>query len=283
LQAAFRILSDVVVYRVRKREMANLASSLTIMLAMRLGWQDVAARFVFALALNVAVYLVNDIYDVGADHASRSKDARKTEFLQAHRGAAWGAVWAPVLVMVALGLAWDRELLLILAVAGGACLAYSAWAKRVAFLDLPTILVCGITGSMLSFPLDRALGWCLAGLLGCFAMCFQIVQMVRDHDEDAAFGTRTTAVALGTRSTILLQRVLLAVAALYAALMVHRWVGAAMLLVVLLPFRAQQADMHWNRLRLALGIAWLLIIGWVWWTGTSYGWLLRLSYGDVLW
>jgi len=283
LLAAFRILSDVVVYRIRKREMANLASSLTIMLVMRLGWQDVAARFVFALALNVAVYLVNDIYDVGADHASRSKDARKTAFLQAHRGAAWAAVWMPVLVMATLGWLWERELLLVLVVAGGACLAYSAWLKRVAYLDLPTILVCGVAGSMLSFPLDRAMGWCLAGLLGCFAMCFQIVQMVRDHDEDAAFGTTTTAVALGTRSTILLQRVLLAVAALYTALLIHRWVGAAMLLVMVLPFRAQQADEHWNRLRMALGIAWLAIMGWVGWTGSSYGWLLQVPYGKLLW
>jgi 4-hydroxybenzoate polyprenyltransferase len=277
LIAAFRILRDVAVYRIRKREMANLASSLTIMVALGLGTGDILVRLVFAIALNLSVYLTNDLYDVDADGASLGKDAKKTAFLRANRRSGWLAVLIPVAVMVGIGGWWSRELLLTLLVAGVVCFAYSARLKRVAFLDLPTILVCGVAGSMVAFPLDRALGWCLAGLLGWFAVCFQTVQMVRDHDDDAAFGTRTTAVALGTNATIALQRVLLIGAAVYASLVVHRWVGMAMLLTALLPFRAREADVHWNRIRMALGLAWMLIVVWVGWTGSSYGWLVQID------
>lgn len=277
MTAVFRILRDVIVYRIRKREMANLASSLTIMLAMGLAVDDIAVRFVFAVGLNLAVYLTNDIYDVDADLASPSKDVEKATFLRAHRPAAWMAVLVPVVLMAGIGCLWNRELLVTLVVAAGVCWAYSARLKRVAFVDLPTILICAVAGSMLAFPLDRMLGWCLAGLLGLFAACFQTVQMVRDHDDDEAFGTRTTAVALGPHATIRLQRALLVGAAVYTALVLHRWVGAAMILTAFLPFRADQANTHWNRIRIALGLAWLAIVAWVSWTGASYGWVLQLD------
>ena len=283
LQASLRILRDVVVYRIRNREMANLASSLSIMLALRLDWFDTAMRFLFAIAGNAAVYLVNDIFDVAADHASQTKDTCKAAFLKAHQRDAWRATWIPLTVMTAIGVAWNRELLIVMLAIGAALFAYSARLKRIAYLDLPTVFVCGVVGSTLAFPLDRAIGWCLAGLLGCFVMCFQTVQMVRDHDEDSDFGTRTTAVALGTRSTIALQRVLLVIAALYTALLVHRWIGTAMLLTVLLPFQAKEAGAHWNRIRLALGFAWLAIIGWVLWKGSLDGILVQLQHNASLW
>jgi len=283
LLAALRILRDVVHYRIRKREMANLASSLTVMVVMRLGWQDIVMRFGFAMALNVLVYLLNDIFDVRADHASGTRDRDKIAFLQNNMKFGWAAASIPLGVMIGLGAMWNHELLWVLCVAGGSCLAYSARLKRLAFLDLATIFVCATAGSMLAFPLDRALGWCLAGLLGCFAMCFQVVQMVRDHDEDASFGTRTTAVVLGPQTMMRLQRVLLVLTAVYASLLVHRWVGVVLLLTVLLPFRAKEADRYWNHLRLTLGVAWLAIVVFIGWTGMSYGWLTRLGYESLLW
>ena len=276
MSAVFRILRDVIVYRVRKREMANLASSLTIMLAVGLPHGDVVVRFLFALALNVVVYLTNDIYDVDADLACPDKDTNKAAFLHANRKSAWLAALMPVTVMVAIGFVYDHELLITLLIAGTACWAYSARLKRTAFLDLVTILVCGVAGSMLAFPFDSTLGWYLAGLLGLFAACFQTVQMVRDHDADAAFGTRTTAVVLGPKATIALQHVLLITSAVYASLMLHRWLGAALALAALLPLHAHQATQHWNRIRVALGLAWLAIIAWVTATGSTHGWLVQL-------
>lgn len=277
LVAVFRILRDVIVYRIRKREMANLASSLTIMLAIGLSFEDAAIRFAFAIALNIAVYLTNDIYDVRADLVSAGKDTKKAAYLRDHLASGWVAVLAPVAVMAGIALTWNRELLVTLVAAAGVCWAYSARFKRVPFVDLPTIFVCGVAGSMVAFPLNHMLGWCLAGLLGLFAACFQTVQMVRDHDDDAAFGTQTTAVALGPKATIMLQRVLLIAAAVYASLMLHRWIGLAIALTVLLPFRADQANLYWNRIRVALGISWLAIVTWLIASESSHGWLLQLE------
>jgi len=281
LTAVFRILRDVLVYRIRKREMANLASSFTIMMALGLPSKDVAVRMVFAVALNFAVYLTNDIHDVEADLAAPDKDHDKASFLHAHRAQAWFALLAPLSVMVLLGAWWAPELLITLVVAGSACWAYSARLKRLAFVDLPTILVCGVAGSMVAFPLDRSMGWCLAGLLGLFAACFQTVQMIRDHDADAAFGTQTTAVTIGPKATVWLQRALLVGAAVYAALVVHRWIGSAMVLVAAIPFDPQRASAHWNRIRAALGLAWLAIIGWIIGTGSTHGWLVQLERASV--
>jgi 4-hydroxybenzoate polyprenyltransferase len=277
LFTALRILRDVAVYRIRKREMANLASSLTIMLALGLKTNDVLVRFAFATALNLAVYLVNDLYDIEVDRISAAKDFQKTEFLEQHRRSGWLALLFPIAFMIAAGLWWSWQILVTLVVAGTVCFFYSARAKRMAFVDLPTILVCGVAGSMVAFPLDRALGWYLAGLLGCFAACFQTVQMVRDHDDDALSGLRTTAVALGTRATILLQRGLLLGSAVYASLVLHRWIGLGMLLTVLLPFHPSKAERHWNRIRLALGLAWLVIVVYVLWTGSSDGLLIQMD------
>ena len=257
--------------------MANLASSLTIMVAVGVGATDVAVRMLFAALLNVAVYLTNDIYDIDADLASEHKDRAKAVFLAAHRREARMAQAVPVAIMAALGAAWSPGLLVTIAFAALVCWAYSAKLKHVAFVDVPTIALCGIAGSMVAFPLDRSLGWTLAGQLGLFAACFQTVQMVRDHDDDASFGTVTTAVRLGVRRAVVLQRVLLTSSAVYAMLFIHRWIGVAMLLAPLLPLRAGEADRHWNRIRGVLGLAWLAIIAWIVWRGATYGLLVSLS------
>jgi len=107
--------------------------------------------------------------------------------------------------------------------------------------------------------------------------------MVRDHDEDAAFGARTTAVALGTTRAFLLQRILLLLAATFTATLVHNWVGIAMVLTALLPFDPHKATAHWNSIRLALGTAWIAIIGWVLWSGKLSGFVTEPRFDAVLW
>ena len=62
--SALRILFDVVVFRLRRLEMANLAGAVSVMLALRLPVSDVVLRTGFALLLNVLAYLTNDYYDL---------------------------------------------------------------------------------------------------------------------------------------------------------------------------------------------------------------------------
>ena len=62
--AALRIVAAVVGYRLRKLEMANLVAALSIAIALRLPWPEVAYRTAFAFFLNALVYLNNDYIDV---------------------------------------------------------------------------------------------------------------------------------------------------------------------------------------------------------------------------
>jgi 4-hydroxybenzoate polyprenyltransferase len=277
LLSALRILRDVAVYRLEKREMANLAASLTVMAALRLGLQDVAWRLAFGLLLNLSVYLANDWYDVEIDLAAPHKDHDKARFLSEHRGAVWGAQLVLVCGMAAIAVVHSLDLWVPLVVGAGLCWAYSAKLKRLPVADVATISICGVAGALVAVPLESRAGWALAGLLGLYAACFQTIQMVRDHDADAAFGVRTTAVHFGVRRAILLLRVLLACCALYSVALLHLWIGLALLLAPLMPARPEQADRAWNVARLWLGLVWLALVAAVWWTGSTAGLLVAVA------
>ena len=89
--AALKIVRDVVAWRIANLEMANLAGSLSIALALRLRPLDVAVRFAFAFLLNVLVYLNNDTLDVALDLQSDDKSRAKTSFLAENLSAARAA------------------------------------------------------------------------------------------------------------------------------------------------------------------------------------------------
>lgn len=271
-----RILYDVALFRLRRREMANVAAVACVMVALRLELTEMAVRLLLALVLNLFVYLANDYYDIEADLASSRKDRQKVLRLKAHKDTARLCQVLLVALVLGIGALWSRELFMTALVASGAGWAYSAKLKHVPIVDVLAVTVCGMAGGMVGSPLHRTEGWILAGLLGLFAAAFQTIQLVRDHDEDARFGIGTTAVRYGQAATVLLQRLLIAAAALYSFLLVHWWIGPLVLVAALLPFEARRADRHWNRVRLTLGVIWLATIGWVVSTGTLPG-LLRVN------
>lgn len=262
--------------------MANLAASASVMIAVALPWQDIAVRLVFGALLNLLVYLTNDYYDIAADLASPRKDHDKARFLDAHRASVHLAQGMLVVLLAGIAAAWSRGLLVTFVVAASLCWAYCARLKRVVGLDLLAIMVCSVAGTMLAFPLDSLLGWILAGQLGLFSGCFQTIQMIRDHDDDRAFGTRTTAVTLGVDRAVLVERILMLVSAVYAMALVHRWVGLALLVAPLLPADPGDTPRHWNRVRVVFGLAWLGMIAWVTWTGGTSGWIASVSRDDLV-
>lgn len=262
--------------------MANLAASASLMVAVAMPWADVAVRLAFGTLLNLLVYLTNDYYDIQADLASPRKDHDKARFLETHRGSVYIAQALLLALLAALAVAWSRGLVVTFLLASVLCWAYCARFKRVAGLDLAAIMICSVTGTMLAFPLDSALGWILAGQLGLFSGCFQTIQMIRDHDDDRAFGTRTTAVQLGIPGSVLVQRALMLASAVYAIALVHRWVGLLLLVSPLLPTNGQNVSSHWNRVRLVFGLTWLGMVAWVAWHGATHGAVLSVSQSDLV-
>ncbi len=270
---ALRILADVIVFRLRRLEMANLAGAVAIMFVLRLPPSEALLRTAFAFLLNALVYLNNDYLDVAVDAQTPDKDARKVAYLQAHLGTARALQWALGAVLLVLA-AQASGLWLGLLLGGGVCILYSAWLKHMPALDIAAMAVWGFAMPLCGTPLHSALGLLLAAQLGLMSAVFEAIQVIRDHDADRAAGVRTSAVALGTEKTLLLARGLMVLGALYAALVLHPIAGAIAALALLVPLAGGRADAYWTRIKLVYGVAWLWTCGVTFMTQSSHGlWL----------
>jgi len=255
-----RIVIDVVIFRLKKLEMANLAAAVAISLALRLSFLDMALRVAFAFALNVLVYLNNDYIDIELDLASTTKDATKSSYLAEHMKAAlWSQIVFAGLLAVASAV-YDLGLLFPLIAGGGICWWYSAILKRRPFWDIVAMMVWGLAMPMCGSPVERTLGWCLAAQLGLFSGVFESIQVMRDADADAADqGVRTTAVVLGKKRTLLLARAIMVVCTAYAALALSPIAAAISAAALFLPFDAQRVEIYWTRVKMVYGVTWLVI------------------------
>lgn len=277
LSAALRILADVVGYRLRRLEMANLAGALAIMAALRLAWPDVALRAGFAALLNVLVYLNNDYRDVALDARSPDRDGNTVAFLRGHMREALALQWFLAGLLTALALSHSLDLVIAGALGGGTCWAYSKHWKHRPYVDIVAMTLWGFSMPLCAVPLDRTLGLALALQLALFSSVFESIQVIRDREVDAALGLRTTAVVLGVPRTLALGRGLALIAATYAALVIHPWSGALAGLAVLVPWRADRAASYWTRVKVVFGLAWLFGCGAIIVGGKSAGLLLRLD------
>lgn len=286
-----RIVGEVAAYRLRRLEMANMAGAAGIAVALHLPPADCAVRLCFAFGLNLLVYLNNDYLDLADDLLAPGRDDAKTRFLRDHRRAGLVAQLGLVVVLVVGAALVMPSLLLPLALGGGVCWAYSARLKAMPGADIAAMIAWGVAMPLVGSPPELALGWALVGWLGLFSGAFEGIQVIRDHDADAAAGVRTTAVALGVGRTLLLVRVMLAASAVYGALVVSPWLAALPAAAMLVPLDrgaprpsgpGVDATRMWNRVRLLLGLAFLGALAWVWWTGSTHGVLVQVSRATVL-
>jgi 4-hydroxybenzoate polyprenyltransferase len=280
LVAALRILLDVIVFRVRRLEMANLAGAVAIMAVLRLPLGEALVRTLFAVVLNALVYLNNDYVDVDLDAQTPDKDRTKVMFLQAHKRQALLLQWALFAVLVAIA-AVAPGLWLALALGAGVCIAYSKWLKHVPGLDVLAMGVWGFAMPLCGAPLDRSLGLLLALQLGLMSAVFETIQVIRDYDADRAAGVRTTAVVLGKPASLWLARGLMLASALYAALVLHPLAGVIAAGALLVPLRESAVDSYWTRIKLISGVAWLCICALTFLTERSHGVLLSVHASDT--
>lgn len=279
---ALRIIGEVAVYRLRRLEMANLAGAAGIMAALHLPPGECAVRLAFAFGLNLLVYLNNDYLDLADDLRAPGRDDAKTRFLRDHRAA---GVVAQLGLMVALVVGATfvlPSLLLPLVLGGGVCWAYSAKLKAMPGFDVAAMIAWGVAMPLVGSPPELALGWALAGWLGLFSGVFEGIQVIRDHDADAATGVRTTAVVFGVPRTRVLVRVMLAASAVYGALVISPWLAALPAAAMLVPLDRGDVVGTWNKVRALLGVAFLAALAWVAWTGSTQGVLVQVSRGMVL-
>ena len=258
---AARIVADATLYRLKKREMANLVTSTTLALALALPLRDVAHRVAFGFVLNVFVYLVNDLFDVEIDARAEGRDQARTRFLSLHLSS--GVLGAVSLVAVAAVIAalHGPGLVAVLGANVAIIVLYSRWLKRWPIVDILAMATWGVSMALVGCPFDNRTGLALVALLGLLCMVTEGVQVIRDADTDAAAGLRTTAVVLGVPGTALATRVLMVVSATYATLALDRFVGPVLLLGLLPPLRRETASRTWDLLRALIGLVWLALLG----------------------
>jgi 4-hydroxybenzoate polyprenyltransferase len=275
--AGFKIVTDVIAFRLRNLEMANLAGAASIALVLHLPWFEVLYRTAFAFVLNAFVYLNNDYLDAADDLKSASRNTEKTRFLLEHRDAALAAQWGLLALLVAAALAFDAELLVALVLGGGSCVWYSRQLKRVPFVDVVAMAVWGLAMPLCGVPLGSALGWCLTLQLGLFAAVYETIQVMRDAGGDAAAGIRTTGVVLGRERTRLLSRALMLLACVFAALVLHPLTALLAAGALLVPLDHGDMERRWTRVKAVYGAAWLFTCAWIFFTGRSAGLLWSIA------
>ena len=269
--AGFRIVASAVAYRLRNLEMFNMAAAVSIACALRLSIFDIVMRALFAFVLNALAYLNNDYIDVQIDLQSPDKDNTKARYLAEHLKAAFWAQIALLGVLVAFAVLYDRGLFVAIVLGAGVCWWYSAQLKHRPFLDVLAMIVWGVGMPMPGVPLDHPVGIAMAIQLGLFSGVFETIQVLRDADEDAKEGVRTTAVVLGKPRTKLLARMLMLSVTAYAALYMQPWAAAMTLIALVIPFPDTDIERYWTRVKLVYGISWLMICAWVFFYGQRAG------------
>jgi len=276
--AGFRIVLAAVTYRLKNLEMLNLAGGVSIALALGLAPLDVIVRAAFAFLLNALVYLNNDYVDVEIDLRSADKDNSKARYLSDHMRAALGAQLALVALLALIAVIYNIGLLVPLIAGGGICWWYSAKLKHVPYMDIFAMFIWGVTMLLCGTPVDDMLGLAMALQLGLFSAVFEAIQVMRDADEDADEGVRTTGVVLGKRRTLILARVLMGAATVYAALCMHPVAAAISAVALFLPFIESNIERYWTRVKLVYGVSWLVICAWVFMYGESSGLLASVRF-----
>ena len=277
--AGLKIVGSTIAYRIRKLEMANMAAAASLAVAFRLSLVDVAVRVLFAFLLNALVYLNNDYIDVSIDLQSGGKDAAKSRYLADNMQA---ALWAQLMMLGALALGavfYDPGLLVPLIAGGGICWWYSAKLKHAPPWDIVAMMIWGVTMPLVGAPVTSLLAWALALQLGLFSGVFETIQVMRDAEEDAKEGVRTTGVALGVKRAGLLARGLMVLCTAYALLVLHPVAAGISLVALLVPCDDQKIELYWTRIKMIYGVAWLMLCGWVFWKQTSAGLLWTIDVG----
>lgn len=291
--AGFRIVLSVLLYRIKNLEMGNMPGAMSIALALTFSpalgasftdlhrWGDVIVRGVFVFVLNALVYLNNDYLDVEIDLESADKDNANARFLAANLGAALGAQLVLTGLLIAIAIAFDLGLLVPLIGGGGICWLYSAKLKHMPALDIIAMFIWGVTMPLAGTPITNVLGFAMTLTLGFFSAVFETIQVIRDADEDAAEGVRTTGVVLGKKRALVLARVLMIVVVAYALLFMHPIAAAICAVALFIPFIEENIERYWTRVKLVYGVAWLMICAWIWWHGESSGLLASIRPGPA--
>lgn len=266
---AAKIVWNSTIYRIKKREMANLVGSISIMAGLHYSTGEIMIRGIFAMLLNMAVYLVNDLIDVEIDLHGGKRQKRKVILLKENKKSALAAIIIIALILFIFCIAYNLSLFIPLAGGIGICWLYSAYTKNIPFVDVISMTIWAVAMVSTGVKLHSINGWLLAFQLGLYSSCFEMIQTMRDVNEDSRACIKTTAVFLGPKRSKLLLSILMLSASIYCYLFINKILSIISMFAIIIPLPENSTNpdsmqKYWNKIKAIYGLLWLAIIITVW-------------------
>lgn len=259
LKVCYRLLSDAIVDRLRRREANSLITNFLLLLSFHFGFAHVFLRMVITFFLNVLVYFINDFIDVEIDLANGEKDHAKAQFIKDHKRTAFALIVCMSAALLVLTLLYSKSVCLGVILALLIIFLYTDYFKNMAYFDVVGCFVWGVSMAMPAVPDFSWDGIKLILLIGIFTASFEVVQCIKDYESDKRYNLRTTPIVIGIPRAFLLARVLYLLGMLYTVFVLGELQGVLLLIPVFFDTE-QKMDTYWMKLRVTYGIVWLTIM-----------------------
>ncbi len=267
LKVCYRLLSDAIVDRLKRREANSLITNFMLLLSFHFGILDIAIRMAVTFVLNVLVYFINDFIDVEIDLANKEKDHSKALYIKGHKRTAFALIVCVSAVLLILTLLYSKSVCIGVILSLLIIFLYTDYFKNMAYFDVIGCFVWGVSMAWPAIPDFSLEGIKLILLIGIFTASFEIVQCIKDYDSDKKYDLRTTPIVIGIPKAFLLARAMYVLATVYTVFVLGEIQGILLLLPILFT-TDQKMDAYWMKLRVVYGIVWITIMvrlffGWV--------------------
>ena len=259
LKVCYRLLSDAIIDRLRRKEANSLITNFMLLLSFHFGVVDLAIRMAVTFVLNVLVYFINDFIDVEIDLANKEKDHSKALYIKAHKRTAFALIVCVSAVLLILTLLYSKSVCIGVILALLIIFLYTDYFKNMAYFDIIGCFVWGVSMAWPAIPDFSLEGIKLILLIGIFTASFEIVQCIKDYDSDSKYDLRTTPIVIGIPKAFLLARSMYVLATVYTVFVLGEIQGILLLLPILFT-TDQKMDAYWMKLRVLYGIVWITIM-----------------------
>jgi 4-hydroxybenzoate polyprenyltransferase len=259
LKVCYRLLSDAIIDRLRRKEANSLITNFLLLLAFHFGALDLVIRMAVTFILNVLVYFINDFIDVDIDLANEEKNHAKALYIKGHRRTAFALIVCLTAALLTLTLLYSQSVCLGVILALLIIFLYTDYFKNMAYFDIFGCFVWGVSMAWPAIPDFSLEGIKLILLIGIFTASFEVVQCIKDYDSDKKYDLRTTPIEIGIPRAFQLARGMYVLATLYTVFVLGEIQGVLLLLPLFFD-TDQKMDTYWMKLRGVYGIVWITIM-----------------------
>ena len=259
LTVCYKLLSQAIVDRLKRREANSLLTNLMLLVSFHFGFVHILIRLAVTFFLNVLVYFINDFIDVEIDLANKEKDHAKALYIKKHKRTAFALIVCSSALFLMLTLLYSKSVCFGVILALLIIFLYTDYFKKMAYFDVIGCFVWGISMAWAAIPDFSLQGIKLILLIGIFTASFEVVQCIKDYDSDKQSDLTTTPIVIGIPNAFLLVRSLFALSMVYTVFILHEIQGVFLLIPIFFS-SDQKMDAYWMKLRVVFGLVWISIM-----------------------